>query len=549
MQLRYYQTGAIDAIRQALRDGVHSPIACLPTGSGKSAVIAAFLHDLTQRMPTERFVVCVHTKELVGQLAETFERVSGKAPGMYAASHKRRQTDQQVTFCQIQSVFKRVTEFGRVALMIVDEADRIPHEGDGQYRSFIRDLRVINPDMRLVGLTATPYRMGIGLVFGEGRPFDELVFDAGVRRLMDDGFLSRLVNKDIARPDLSQVHIRQGDYVASELEGIMADEVKVEKAVAEIIKYGSDRNGWLVFCSGLKHANMVRVEFEKFGVEAPIIDGEMAMKDRDDYITRYRNRELRCLINVNVLTVGFDAPHVDLIALLRPSKSPGLYYQSVGRGLRICEGKKNCLVLDMAGLVYEHGPIDTLNDRITTKEKGPAGKAPVKTCEACLTIVAAGCRKCPECGEPFPELPVARHAATAALVSPISEVVALPVDSVKYAEHVGKDASKPPTVCVSYKCGMQVVKEWWSLAEGSHSFAKSKAMAAVMSIPIPEGIRFTVMDGIPFGHHKGQSVELRTARDWASFLPCLPPPRTIQVQADPKNPKYLKVVGRTFDEQ
>jgi hypothetical protein len=205
--------------------------------------------------------------------------------------------------------------------------------------------------------------------------------------------------------------------------------------------------------------------------------------------------------------------------------------------------KKNALVLDMAGLVYEHGPIDTLNDRITTKEKGPAGKAPVKTCEACLTIVPAGCRKCPECGEPFPELPVARHAATAALVSPISEVVALPVNTVKYAEHIGKDESKPPTVCVTYKCGMQMVKEWWSLDAGSHAFARSKAMAAVTGIP---DLKLTSVDGVLYGHHNGQSVALTTARDWASFLSCVSPPRTIQVQVDPKNPKYLKVVGRTF---
>lgn len=546
MQLRYYQTEAIEAIRQSLRDGIHSPIACLPTGAGKGPTIATILHEMAQRMPNERFIACVHTKELVSQLAETYERIAGVAPGVYAASLKRRELDKQVTFCQIQSVYKKAFDFGRVRLMIVDECDRIPNEGNGQYRSFIKDLRVINPDMRLVGLTATPYRMGIGLVFGQDRPFDELVYDAGVRKLMDDGFLARLVNKDIARPDLSDIHIRQGDYVASELEGVMCDEVKVEKAVQEIIKYGSDREAWLVFCSGLKHAKMVSDEFAINGIEAPIIDGEMKMTDRDALVKRYRERNLKCLVNVNVLTVGFDAPHVDLIALMRPSKSPGLYYQCVGRGLRISEGKKNCLVLDMAGLVYEHGPIDTLNDRIKTKEKGPPGKAPVKTCQECLTIVAAGCRVCPECQAPFPELPIARHEHTAARVSPISEVVPLPVDKTTYEEHVGKDPSKPPTVKVTYKCGMQLVREWWSLDLKSHGFARTKGMSAVMSIPMPEDVRFTVVDGIPHGHHKGLVTPLVTARDWVSFLPCMPTPRTIQVQPDPGNPKYLKVVSRTY---
>lgn len=543
MILRTYQSDAIAAIRQSLRDGVQSPIACLPTGSGKSAVIASLLVELVNRMPAERFLVCVHTKELVAQLAATYERVAGKPPGVYAASLHRRETDKQVTFCQIQSVYKKATEFGRVALTIVDEADRIPIDGDGQYRSFIGDLRIINPDMRLVGLTATPYRTGMGMVFGDGRPFDTLVFDAGVRELMDAGFLSRLVSKDVARPDLSGVHVRQGDYVASELEKVMTDETKVEKAVQEICRYGEDRQGWLVFCSGLKHARMVQQKFADVGRSFPVIDGSMSQKDRDNLITEYRDRKIRCMINVNVLTVGFDAPHVDLIALLRPSKSPGLYYQMIGRGLRLSEGKPNCLVLDLAGLVYEHGPIDTLNDRITNREKGEKGEAPVKTCQHCLSICPAGCRKCPECGAPFPELPIAKHEVKAAHVSPLAETTDVPVDATAYSVHKGKDASKPATVCVTYKCGLRFIREWWSLDHNAHAFARSKAMRTVLSIP---SVSLVDDAGTTVGIHDGTRVRLNTASDWVGYLSCFPSPKSIQVHPDPKNPTYLKVVGRSY---
>ena len=498
------------------------------------------------RFPFLLPIFTFRAERLAREMTDTFRRVSGEEPGVYAASLKRREVDKQVTFCQIQSVYKKAFDFGRVKMMVVDECDRIPNEGAGQYRSLIKDLRPINPDMRLVGLTATPYRMGIGLVFGQDRPFDELVFDAGIRDLMQDGYLARLVNKDVARPDLSGVHIRQGDYVASELEGVMCDEVKVERAVTEIVKYGEDRKGWLVFCSGLKHAKMVNDAFEKLGVEAPIVDGEMKMSVRDELVGRFKAKDLRCIVNVNVLSVGFDAPHVDLIALMRPSKSAGLFYQQCGRGLRICEGKNNCLILDMAGMVYEHGPIDTLNDRVKTKDKGPPGKAPVKTCPECLTIVAAGCRTCPECSTPFPELPVARHEHTAALISPISDATTLPVTSTTFKEHVGKDESKPPTVCVTYACGPQRIREWWSLDLNASSFARRKSMAAVMSIPMPAGVRFTVVDGIPYGHHNGLVYELKTARDWVSFLPCMPAPRTIEVQPESNNPKYLRVVSRNY---
>ena len=550
MQLRPYQLEAREAFREAFRAGVQRPLVCLPTGSGKSAVIASLLNEVINVSPaTDRFIVAVHTQELVTQLAETYERVSGRRASIYSSSLKRKQIG-QANFVQIQSVHKKAHLFGPCRLVVIDECDRIPVLGEGQYRNFIRELTIINPNTRFAGLTATPYRTGSGLCFGEGMPFESLVYDANIRELIDGGFLSPLASKNGGAPDLSQVHMRAGDYVPAELELCMSSEDKVRHAITEIIRYGQDRCGWLVFASGLKHAELLRLEFERQGMVVPVIEGSMSDADRRGYISKFRSKELRCLINVNVLSIGFDAPHVDLIALLRPTKSPALYYQQIGRGLRMCEGKSNCLVLDMSGNIYFHGPIDTLNDRITTKKKkDELGEAPVKTCEQCQEICPAGCRKCPSCGHEFPPLEIAKHEARAADVSPLSEVNELTVDSVNYRIHPSKDATKPDTIKITYRCGLTSVNEWWSLDVMANSYARRKSLDQLTATPVQaeSGYRVAVIGGsIQVRDPTGSVTEVVTASDCLPWIGYLQMPISICCTSDPANPRYLRVVSRKF---
>jgi DNA repair protein RadD len=552
MQLRYYQQEAIHSLRNALIDGVKNPLVCLPTGSGKSPTICTFLHDLAVRFPQEKLVVAVHTKELVQQLADTYEAISGVKPAIYSASLKKKQIA-QVTFSQIQSIYKHATKFGAIKLLAIDEADRCPVDGDGQYKTFIKEAKIINPDIRICGFTATPYRMGTGLVFGDGQPFDSMVYDIGIKQLIDDGFLSPLVSKDGGQPNLTGVAIRQGEFVSAQLETVMTDEALVEHSCDEIIRYGADRNGWLIFASGLKHAAMIREKMRERGIDCPIIEGTMDQKERDSYIIAFKNKSIKCLININVLSIGFNAPHVDLLALMRPTLSAGLYYQQVGRGLRIAAGKTNALVLDMAGNISRHGPIDTLNERIKVKTKKEAkGDAPTKTCEQCKEIVPAGVRKCPACGTEFPPIPIAKHAPVASLESAVSdsEIKTLIVDRWTIKPHIPKDPSKKPSLCVTYWSGLNRVSEWLSVDKDSHPFARQKALAWFRENPTIKrnNYRLRVEGNKLIGTSLSGDVVLDTAIGCIPWLDtCLSKPTSIRYQTDPQGGKYPRVLSRHYE--
>lgn len=550
MILRDYQQAAIDALRGALNDGVARPLVCMPTGSGKSPTIATFVHQVHLKNPQAKIVIAVHTQELVEQLSKTYAAISGTVPAVFSASLNKRAIG-PVTFCQIQSIAKRACDFGAIKLLVIDECDRSPLEGVGQYRTFIKEASVVNPDIRIAGFTATPYRMGSGLVYGQDQPFSDMVYDVGIKQLVHEGFLSQLISKDGGAPDLTGVHVRQGDFVASELEAIMSEEETVHKACEELLRYGADRKAWLVFASGLKHATLISDKLASLGVEAPVVEGSMEKSERVRLVAAYRNRELRCLVNINVLSIGFDAPHVDLLALMRPTKSAGLYYQQIGRGLRIAPGKANCLVLDLAGNIARHGPIDTLNERIKNKKKSKKeGEAPTKTCPKCQEIVAAGVRECPQCEFQFPPPEIVKHATVASYDSPLSgsDIRDVPVDAMNVRVHRPKDANKPPMLAVSYRCGINVVTEWLSIDQKSHSYARQMSRKWLRETPTTEaqGKRIELKGDQIVGITTDGEVPLDTAMACVPFLCCIPKPTRIRYQTPADGVKYPKVLGRSF---
>lgn len=161
----------------------------------------------------------------------------------------------------------------------------------------------------------------------------------------------------------------------------------------------------------------MRDAIREHGISAETVTGDTPAPERDGILNAFKAGRLRCVTNANVLTTGFDAPGTDLIALLRPTKSVGLYVQMVGRGTRLAEGKDDCLVLDFAGNTARHGPIDTVDGR--KKEPAEDGKAPIKTCPECKTINHASARHCIECDYEFPPpvVKVAPKAASDALLS------------------------------------------------------------------------------------------------------------------------------------
>jgi DNA repair protein RadD len=400
--LRNYQKFAIDLLYQWFRDNPSgNPILELPTGSGKSWIVAKLCQDALDNWPETRVLMLTHQKELIEQNAEKLRLVWPDAPmGIYSAGLKQRDID-AITFAGIQSVRDRADDLGHIDLVVIDECHLINNARQGGYRKLLGALTEINPALRVIGLTATPYRLGQGyLTEGKDALFDDILRPTTIEGLVHDGFLAPLRSKATElKLDVTGVKKTAGEYNAKELEARVNTDLNNYEAVREILKIANatGRKSVIVFCAGVEHAHSVADMFAELGQRVGTIVGTTPPETRARIIELFRSGELRFVTNANVLTTGFDAPGVDIVALLRPTMSPTLYVQMVGRGMRVAEGKEDCLVLDFAGNVANHGPITA----VEPNRKGGGGK-PTKTCPECDEIMGAASKTCPNCGYEYP---------------------------------------------------------------------------------------------------------------------------------------------------
>jgi DNA repair protein RadD len=480
MQLRPYQRECVDAVYEHLRTRDDNPCAVVPTAGGKTPIMATICKDAIGQW-SGRVLILAHVKELLEQTADKLRAVCPEIKfGIYSAGLKRRDTSHAVIVAGIQSVYKRACQLEAFDLVLVDEAHLIPLEGDGMYRQFLADARVINPVLRIVGFTATPFRLKTGPICTPEGFLNTICYEVGVRQLIVDGYLCPLITKaGINKADFGRLHVRGGEFVAEEMEALMDDDRLVEAACGETVGYASERKAVLIFASGVKHGqHIVRVLREKHGIECGFVCGDTPTKERDETLGRFRRGELKYLCNVNVLTTGFDAPHIDCVALVRPTMSPGLYYQMVGRGVRLHPAKQNCLVLDFGGNVLRHGPVDDI--RVATTDRGN-GLAPAKECPECLSIIAAGYARCPDCGYQFPPPERKKHdakASDAGILSGQVTTTEYPVKNVYYSVHTKRGAAEDAPKCmrVDYRIGWHYYKSEWICFEHD-GYARAKAVA------------------------------------------------------------------------
>ena len=420
-ELRHYQSAAIDAVRSYWERGGGNPLIDLATGTGKSVVLAQICRDVVEQFGA-RVLVLTHVKELVQQDAAATLRLWPQAPvGINSAGLGRRDTRAQVLFASIQSVFRLgEPELGKRQLVIIDEAHLVPRAGDGMYLTLINRLREAEPDMRVVGLSATCYRLDSGrLDEGDARIFDDIVYSYGIGDGVADGFLSplRSLNGAAGQIDARGVGKLGGEFKASALEYAANKDALIEAAVDEIVERGADRRGWIVFCSGVDHCEKVRASLARRGIGVASVTGETARDERDRAIRLFKAGQLRALTSVGVLTTGFDAPHVDLIAMMRPTLSTGLYVQMLGRGTRLAAGKSDCLVLDFSGNVRRHGPVDAIEVKVgdgaggKTETKVEESTVRAKECPQCKALVGLRVMECLDCGHVWPSEP--KHEAKA----------------------------------------------------------------------------------------------------------------------------------------
>jgi DNA repair protein RadD len=479
--LRPYQEAAKAAVYDYLRTHEDNPCVVIPTAGGKTPIMASICKDAVSHW-NGRVLILAHVKELLEQTADKLHLVCPEVPfGVHSAALGRRDSCQPVIVAGIHSIYRRACELDAFNLVLIDEAQMIPPEGDGMYRQFLAEARIVNPSLRIVGFTATPFRLKTGLICTPEGFLNAICYEIGVKELIHDGYLCPLVTKaGRTRVDTTKVHVHGGEYVASEVEDLVDQDNLVEAACSEIVEGTRDRQACLIFASGIRHAqHIAQVLSQKHGVECGLVFGETPGQERDDQVERFRQGKLRYLCNVNVLTTGFDAPNIDCIVLLRPTLSPGLYYQMVGRGFRVHPSKKNCLVLDFGGNVLRHGPVDQIKAK-EVGEKG-IGEPPAKECPDCQAVIAAGYARCPACGHVFPPRENRKHevkATQASILSAQASTTRYTVQDVYYSVHRkrGEGDEAPRSMRVDYKVGWNRFKSEWICFEHS-GFARLRAVA------------------------------------------------------------------------
>jgi DNA repair protein RadD len=476
---REYQEEAITNTFDYWSEVGGSPLIVIPTGGGKAGVLGTIMRRLFNEYPDLRILNLAHVAELVDQNYKELLGMWDWAPaGVYSAGLGRRDTRNQILFASIQSVWNKASLLGAVDLIIVDEAHMVPRKSTTTYVKFIAAMRELNPDMRLLGLTATPFRLDSGMLHeGDDKMFDDVAYDINIRALIEDGYLTPLTSKATQTAlDVTGVGKRGGEYIAGELQEKVDTEELNRAIVEETVRYGQKRRSWLGFASGVKHAHHLAEFTREAGFSAAVLDGSTPDGERRQMIRAFKNYDLRALWNCGVLTTGFNHPGVDLIIAARPTESAGLYAQIAGRGTRniyapgmpldtkeqrlaaIAAGPKpNCLFLDFGGLVRRHGPIDTIQPR---KPGKGGGDAPVKTCPECFSLVHASVMECPDCGHAWERLLSTKITKTAANTPILSQSDAIwrTVNKRHFSRHEKFGGS--PSVKIQYQCGSEWFSEW-----------------------------------------------------------------------------------------
>lgn len=359
-QLRPYQNEAVQATLKHFREDRSPAVIVLPTGAGKSLVIAELA-----RLARGRVLVLAHVRELVEQNHAKYMSF-GLEAGIYSAGLNRKDSGQKTIFGSIQSIARAPDEFFQnFSLLVIDECHRVSMEGETQYFQVISKLQKINPSLCVLGLTATPYRLGYGWIYevnthrkmrqaASDRFFKKCIYELSTRYMIKNQYLTPPIKIDapVASYDFSSLKLRGAHYVMADIEKVLKDQRRITPVIIQnIVDMAADRQGVMIFTSAVSHAREI-LEYLPQSLSAVVV-GDTDDAERDRIIEAFKRRELKFLVNVAVLTTGFDAPHVDVIAILRPTESASLYQQIVGRGLRLSPGKTDCLILDYTGQSHD----------------------------------------------------------------------------------------------------------------------------------------------------------------------------------------------------
>lgn len=477
MQLRWYQEEAVDSIYHYFANGGKgNPVIGLPTGSGKTTIPNTFIKHAMKTWPNQRFLLMSHVKELLVQAHDNMKVIWPNCPiSLYSAGLKLKNAAMPVVFAGIQSAVRNPTLFGTRNIIFVDEVHMVNQDESSMYQNFLATMKLINPSVKFVGLSATLYRMGQGMIT-DGGLFTDVIYDMtsmeGFNRLITEGYLAPLIpHRTREELDVSSVGISKGDYNLLQLESAVDKKEITHKALSEACRAGQNRKSWLIFSSGISHSDHIAEMLSSFGVECASVHSKQTEEYNASAIKAFKAGALRAISSYSKLTTGFDHAGIDLIIDLRPTISVPLHVQKMGRGTRIAPHKSNCLVLDFAKNVPRLGCI---NDPAIPRKKGEgSGDIPVKLCEACGAYNHTRVQFCCQCGAEFifRNKLVAKAGKEELLKGDFPHYETFNTTYALYSKYEKPD--KPPMLKVTYHCGLQAFTEF-QFPENTHQLHKKK---------------------------------------------------------------------------
>lgn len=503
-QPRDYQLHAINApfeyfsnppVRLPDESKEFNPLIVMPTGTGKSWVVGGICIEALGMYAPTRILMLTDTKELVKQNYEKLKEMWSDAPvGIYCDGLDRKQLHYPLTFGTIASIINVAEQLGFIDLLLVDEAHKISPDDESMYRTLINVLKRTNPLLKVIGLTATPFRMKQGMLTnGTNALFTDIIVDMSNLECYNWFFEQGYLLPPIPRPtkieyDASKVRIKGGEYDQKSMQEEVDNKKKNEAVVLELLEHGVNRHCGMVFAGGVDHCKHLLEIFEYYvpGKATWVASRGMSGKTRDANIEAYKNGEYKWMINNGILTTGFDYPAIDIMGVARLILSPGLWGQMLGRGTRplympgfdlstqlgrlasiAASPKQNCMVLDFGQNATRLGMINAL--RVPEPpERKRKGDAPIRICDSCGCYNHASARACWACQFEFPRyLKIEESSATTKLVAGVNsttppkqlpQYIEMPVDHVTFDRHTKRNT--PDSIKVTYHCGRKFINEW-----------------------------------------------------------------------------------------
>ena len=464
MELRPYQENAVAATFAYWGKKPGAPCLEMPTGAGKSIVLAEIIRRAISLKPDLQVIVATHVGELVAQNHAELLGIWPEADAGICSAKFGRKEIKQITFGTIQTLHRMDLA---PDLVIIDEAHLVSNNKSTMYRRFLDECLARNPALKIVGLSATPYRLDNGLLTqGDNALFSDIItgksLGCDIATLIEKGYLAPLVTPDepLSQFDLAGIGKRGGEYIGAQLaQAIAKQDKKTEQCVQELVRYLPSRFSAIVFSSSIDHAEKIAELLGALNVPAVAVTSKTDDRDRERALADFKAGRYKVIVSMNILTTGFNHPGVDVLAMMRPTESTSLYVQMVGRGTRTAPGKTDCLVLDFGGNIDRHGPVDQIKISSVIKKDGN-GEAPVKECPNCMMLINLAARRCEYCGHQFPapQPSISPGASTSSILGPNNRQVITP-SKVTFVKH--QKPGKPDSIKVTYWKGMKILANDW----------------------------------------------------------------------------------------